>query len=132
MLVGYFIGIATIPKLISQEKALALCAVLGVILSALAIVTSGYVSVACIALLGLANSLMWPAIFPLAIFNLGKFTKTGSALLIMAIAGGAILPLLYGRISDLWTSQFAYVIAIPCYLFILYYAVKGHKAGLRS
>ncbi len=132
MLAGYIIGIFTIPKYISQERALAICAVLGLIFSALALVTTGYTSVACIALLGLANSLMWPAIWPLAIHKLGRFTKIGAALLVMAIAGGAILPPLYGQLADSWNSQMAYVIVLPCYLFILYYAVKGHKAGLPS
>ena len=82
-----------------------------------------------IALLGLANSLMWPAIFPLAIDGLGKFTKIGSALLVMAIAGGAILPLLYGKLSESFNSQQAYWIMVPCYLFILYFAAKGHRVG---
>lgn len=133
MIIGYLVGIATIPKYISQEKALSICAVLGVIFSVLAILTTGFVSVGFIALLGLANSLMWPAIFPLAIQGLGKFTKMGSALLIMAIAGGAILPLLYGSLSDLWNdTRLAYIILVPCYGFILYYALKGHKAGLKA
>lgn len=132
MLVGYFIGIFTIPKYISQEKALSICAVLGVVLSALAILTTGFVSVGFIALLGLANALMWPAIFPLAINGLGKFIKIGSALLIMAIAGGAILPLLYGSLSDVLNTRIAYSILIPCYLFIFYYAVKGHKSGVKA
>ncbi len=130
MIVGYIIGIAAIPRYISQEKALSICAILGVLFSVLALLTTGYISVACIAFLGLANSLMWPAIFPLAIHRLGKFTKIASALLVMAIAGGAILPLVYGQLSDIWNSQLAYSILIPCYLFILFYAVKGHKIGL--
>lgn len=129
MLVGYVIGIFAIPKYISQAKALLICSVLGVLFSVMAILTQGIVSVGFIAALGLANSLMWPAIFPLAITGLGKFTKIGSALLIMAIAGGAILPLIYGRLSDSWNTQDAYWIMVPCYLFILYYAAIGHKAG---
>lgn len=132
MLAGYLIGIFTIPKYLSQAKALAICAVLGVVFTALALMTSGYVSVGFIAALGLANSLMWPAIFPLAIQGLGKFTKLGSALLIMAIAGGAILPPVYGVLLEIWNAQLAYVIAFPCYAFILYYALKGHKAGLNA
>lgn len=131
MLLGYVIGIFTIPKYLSQQMALRICAILGVIFTVLAIVTTGYTSVAFIALLGLANSLMWPAIFPLAINGLGKFTKIGSALLVMAIAGGAILPLLYGWLLDQpgWDSRIAYVIMVPCYLFILFFAVKGYRAG---
>jgi fucose permease len=100
-----------------------------VLFTLLALVTTGYTSVACIALLGLANSLMWPAIFPLAIDGLGKYTKIGSALLIMAISGGAILPLVYAKVSEVLNSQQAYGIMIPCYLFIFYYATSGYKAG---
>lgn len=129
MLIGYVVGIIAIPKYISQSTALKFCAILGVVFTIGAVTTSGFVSVAFIALLGLANSLMWPAIFPLAISGLGKFTKIGSALLIMAIAGGAILPLVYGKLSELWNSQQAYWIMPPCYLFIMYFAIKGHKAG---
>lgn len=129
MLIGYVVGIIAIPKFMSQQTALKICAWLGVIFTIGAVTTSGYTSVAFIALLGLANSLMWPAIFPLAIDGLGKFTKIGSALLIMAIAGGAILPLVYGQLSEIWNSQQAYWIMVPCYLFIMYFAMKGHRAG---
>lgn len=129
MLVGYVFGIFAIPRLISQSNALKWCAILGVIFTTLAVMTSGYVSVFFIAALGLANSLMWPAIFPLGIDGLGRFTKIGSALLVMGIAGGAILPLIYGWLSLLTSSQIAYVMMIPCYLYILYFAVKGHRAG---
>jgi len=132
MLIGYVVGITMIPKFISQAFALKACAVLGIVFSVLAILTSGYVSVAFIALLGLANSLMWPAIWPLAIGGLGKFTKIGSALLVMAIAGGAILPLIYGKISEGIGTQMAYWIMVPCYIFILYYAIKGHTLGRRK
>ena len=129
MLVGYVVGIFAIPKYLSQSNALKICALLGIAFSVAAILSDGYVSVGFIAALGLANSLMWPAIFPLAITGLGKFTKIGSALLIMAIAGGAVLPLLYGRLSELWNTQQAYWIMVPCYFFILYYAARGYKAG---
>lgn len=129
MLVGYVIGIFAIPRFFSQEFALKTCAILGIVFAALAIMTSGITSVVFIALLGLANSLMWPAIWPLAIDGLGKFTKTGSALLVMAIAGGAILPLLYGKLSLIIGNQQGYWILVPCYLYILYFAIKGHKMG---
>ncbi|MEK6782081.1 MAG: sugar MFS transporter [Bacteroidota bacterium] len=129
MLLGYIIGIIAIPKYISQSNALAICAILGAVFTGLAVVTDGGVSVGFIAALGLANSLMWPAIFPLAIDGLGKFTKIGSALLIMSIAGGAIMPLLYGKLSEVWGSQQAYLLMVPCFLFILYYGVKGHNMG---
>lgn len=127
MIVGYVIGIICIPKYIKQDRALAVSAVLGVVFSISAILTSGYVSVAFIALLGLANALMWPAIWPLALADLGKFTKAGSALLIMGIAGGAVIPLGYGRLVDVIGNQSAYWIMVPIYLLILYYAVAGSK-----
>ena len=129
MVVGYIIGILFIPKYLRQDKALAISAVVGLVFTLLTMVTSGYVSVLFIALLGLANALMWPAIWPLAIEGLGKFTKTASALLIMGIAGGATLPLLYGALSDVSSigSQNAYAILFPCYAFILWYALAGHR-----
>lgn len=127
MIVGYFVGIATIPKYISQEKALQICAILGVALGLGAIFTEGFVSVLCISLLGLANALVWPAIWPLALAGLGRFTKVGSSFLIMAIAGGALLPLVYGLLADLINPQQAYWIVIPCYLYIWYYASHGHS-----
>ncbi|MEY4929950.1 MAG: glucose/galactose transporter [Bacteroidota bacterium] len=129
MLIGYVVGIIAIPKYISQSTALKICTWLGVIFTIGAVSTDGYISVAFIALLGLANSLMWPAIFPLAIDGLGKFTKIGSAFLIMAIAGGAILPLVYGQLSEMWNTKDAYLIMVPCYLYIMYFAMKGHRVG---
>jgi glucose/galactose transporter len=129
MLVGYVIGIVTIPKYISQALALRICAIIGVAFTILAVLTSGKTSVLFIALLGLANSLMWPAIFPLGIDGLGKFTKIGSALLVTAIVGGAILPLLYGKLLQVWNPKDAYLMMVPCYLYILYFATKGYKAG---
>jgi fucose permease len=130
MLVGYIVGIFTIPKIISQQIALRVSAILGIAFSVGVFVTSGYVAITFIALLGLANSLMWPAIWPLAIDKLGKFTKTGSALLVMGIAGGAIIPLIYGALKNKIPNHQAFFIClIPCYLYILYYALKGHKVG---
>ncbi len=132
MLVGYVIGILTIPKYITQARALMVSSVAGIALACAAMLTSGYTSVLCIALLGLANALMWPAIWPLAIEGLGKYTKTGSALLIMGIVGGAVLTPMFGALSDSPAvgSRMALLIFMPCYLFIGWYAVKGHK--LRS
>jgi MFS transporter, FHS family, L-fucose permease len=127
MIVGYLIGIVTIPKYISQGKALSISAILGIILTVLVLFTHGFTSVLCISLLGMANALVYPAIWPLAIDGLGRFTKIGSSFLIMAIAGGAVIPLLYGYMADKFTPHEAYWIAIPCYLFILYYARIGHK-----
>ena len=127
MLVGYMIGIISIPRFISQQKALKISSLVGILFALIALFTKGYVSVTFIALLGLANSLMWPSIWPLAIADLGRFTKIGSSLLIMAIGGGAILPLVYGRLADLFSPQQAYWILIPCYIVIWYFAYAGHK-----
>jgi MFS transporter, FHS family, L-fucose permease len=129
MIIGYIVGISLMPKILSQEKALGIAAILGLGFTTSAIFSQGYYSVFSIAALGFANAVMWPAIWPLAINGLGKLTKIASALLIMGIAGGATLPLLYGRLSDMPNvgNQNAYMILIPCYLFIFFYAVKGHK-----
>ena len=128
MLVGYIVGILFIPKYLSQQKALNYSAILGIVFSIGTIVFTGFTSVLCLALLGLANALMWPALWPLAIQGLGKFTKLGSALIIMMISGGALLPLLYGKITDqIGDTQKAYIIMIPCYIFIYFYATIGHK-----
>jgi len=132
MLAGYIIGIFTIPKFISQQRALAISAILGLIFTIGVFVSTGYIAITFIALLGLANALMWPAIFPLAIDGLGKFTKIASALLIMGIAGGAIIPLLYTSLRDIMhlSNSFSFFICIlPCYAYIFFYAVKGFKVG---
>lgn len=131
MIVGYFFGIIAIPKFISQQKALKYFAILGVVFSIIVVFTTGFTSVLFVAALGFANSIMWPAIWPLSIDGLGKHIKLGSAFLIMAIAGGATIPLLYGYLSDLSSvgSTYAYVILIPCYLIIFYFASYGFKVG---
>jgi len=127
MLAGYIVGITCIPRFIKQEKALKFSAVAGIIFTFAAIVSQGITAVIFISLLGLANALVWPSIWPLAIKGLGRFTKTGSSLLIMAIGGGAILPLLYGRLAETFSPHNAYWVILPCYLFILYYSMKAHK-----
>jgi FHS family L-fucose permease-like MFS transporter len=129
MVIGYLLGLWAIPRYIKQQKALAVSAVLGVLFSLAAIFSTGYTSVFSIALLGFANAMVWPAIWPLAIHGLGKFTKIGSAMLIMAIIGGAILILIYGFLSEIPSigHRQAYWILVPCYLFMLFYSVKGYK-----
>ena len=127
MVIGYIIGIITIPKYVKQDKALAVSAVLGVIFTLGALMTNGFISVLFIAILGLANAMMWPCIWPLAIADLGKFTKQGSALLVMGIAGGALIPLLYGYLVDIFGNRESYIIMIPLYFYIFYFAIKGNK-----
>jgi glucose/galactose transporter len=125
--VGYLLQIAIIPKYLSQGVALALSAVMGFVFIILAMITSGWISIGFIVLLSFANSFMWPSIWPLALNNLGQFTKLGSALLIMGVVGGALLPLVYGALADSSNRQIAYWMALPCYLFIVFYATKGSK-----
>lgn len=130
MLAGYLIGLFTIPKYVSQQTALKISALLGIVFITAALLTSGYVSVVFVALLGLANALMWPAIWPLAIEGLGKFTERGSALLIMGIVGGGLIPKLYASLKDEYDFQWTFfLIMLPCYLFILYFSIRGHKVG---
>lgn len=127
MVVGYLLGVTLIPKVIDQRLALKASAILGLVFAMGAIFTSGFTSVIFVALFGLANALIWPAIWPLALSDLGSFINTGSALLIMAISGGAILPLVWGSLSDSFGSQQAYWIMVPCYIYILFYALKGYQ-----
>ncbi len=148
MVIGYIIGIIFIPKYLDQRNALKGSAVLGIVFSICAIfvpadlmlnfhfidittfhpiVLNMPLTVLFVALFGLSNALVWPAIWPLAIHNLGSFIKTGSAMLIMAISGGAILPQLWGAFSDTIGSQNAYWLATLAYIVILFYAVKGYK-----
>ncbi len=153
MIIGYLLGIVLIPKYLKQGNALKICTILGVIFAFGAILTPADkvftmpfvdlvtfqplqlvlpVTVLFVALMGIANSLVWPAMWPLALNGLGKFTKTGSAMLIMAIAGGAVLPLLYGKLAVNFSTQSAYWLCVPCYLVIMFYAFIGHKIGTRN
>ena len=127
MVIGYSLGIMLIPKIISQRIALVWSAVLGLVFSLCVLATSGKTSVFFVAILGFANAMVWPAIWPMVIHNLGRFIKTGSALLIMAIAGGAILPLIWGKLADNFSAKEAYAILIPCYIIIFFYAVWWYR-----
>ncbi len=127
--IGYLIGIVLIPKYISQRGALIACASLGFLFALGALFTDGWLSIGFIVMLSFAHALMWPSIWPLALDKLGHFTKLASALLVMGIVGGAILPLVYGALADNLDRQMAYWVTVPCYLYILFYAVKGHKIG---
>ncbi|SFD34655.1 sugar MFS transporter [Algibacter pectinivorans] len=149
MVATYALGAILIPKYITQTKALKLSALIGIIFSLCIVFTTGFTSVLFVAALGIANALVWPAVWPLTLNGLGKFTKTASALLIMAISGGAIIPPLYGQLVDgnkaaylaegmnealatATASTKGYWILLPCYAIILYYAISGHKLGLKK
>ena len=125
---GYLLGIVFVPGKISQSGALTLSAGLGFVFALAAVCTQGTVSVVFIILLSFSHALMWPGIWPLALDKLGKHTATASAFLIMAIAGGAFLPLLYGNLATvLGDRHLPYLMLLPCYLYIAYYALYGHK-----
>lgn len=133
MLVGYVVGLLTIPRFITQERYLMWSAALGIVLTFGAFLTHGYASVAFVASLGFANAMMWPAIFPLAIAGLGRLTETGSALLIMGIAGGAVIPQTFAYLREHHDFQLVFVaIMVPCYAYILFYALRGHNARPRA
>lgn len=126
MLLGYLGGLVLIPRVISQERYLAVSALLGVVFALAAYFSHGYVSVGFVAALGFANAMMWPAIFPLAIAHLGRHTETGAALLIMGIAGGALIPQLFAVLREHYDFQLVFAaIMVPCYLYILWYALRG-------
>lgn len=128
MMTGYLLGIVLIPKYVSQQAYLKFSAILGLIVTVIAINSTGFTSVLCIAILGFANAVIWPALWPLALSGLGKFTKIASALLVMGISGGAVLPLVYGSIADsIGSTQKAYWILVPLYIYMLYFGFAGHK-----
>ena len=133
MLAGYVVGLAVIPRFVSQERYLAWSALLGVALSVGAWLTHGMSSVWCVAALGFANAMMWPAIWPLAIGGLGRFTEQGSALLVMGIAGGSVIPQLFVHFKQSFDFQLVFLLLMaPCYLYILYFATHGHRVGTRK
>jgi len=127
MVVGYLLGVFFIPRYVSQGMALFLSTASGIIITILIVMLPVGISIYMVALLGLANALMWPAIWPLAIADLGKFTKMGSSLLVTGIIGGAFLPLLFGYVADVASHQVAYIVCLPAYLYIMYFALSGSK-----
>ncbi len=127
MVAGYICGIILIPKYMSQDMAMRICAWIGVLGSLAIVLMPTEISIWAIFLMALGCSLMWPALWPLAMADLGKFTKAGAGLLTMAIAGGAVIPTVFGFLKDATTPQQAYWLALPCFLFILYYGVAGYK-----
>jgi len=151
MVIGYITGIVLIPKYLKQARALVISAVLGVVFALGATLTSttdnqifstmfGWLNnlpgfniplipnaVFFVTLLGFANAMMWPALWPLALDGVGQYTKIASALLIMGIAGGALIPPSYARLGQGIGFQHALWIMVPIYFYIFYYAIAGHK-----
>jgi fucose permease len=135
-LCGYLLGIIAIPRFISQVTALRFCTMLGLLLTIMIVLGRGQVtifghvtdiSIWFVVLLGFANSLIWAGIWPLALDGLGKFTKIGASIMIMALCGNAIMPLVYGYYADLYDLRSAYWVLLPCYLYLVFYATYGHK-----
>lgn len=128
MMAGYIFGVVAIPRLISQQKAFYFSSVLGLLITAAIILVPGKGSVVCVAILGLSNAMLWPAIWPQALDTLqGKQLAKGSAILIMGIAGGALLPLFYGWMGRFINNQNAYCLLVPAYLFLIYYSMLGNR-----
>ncbi|HEY5508603.1 MAG TPA: MFS transporter [Paludibacter sp.] len=136
MFVGYVFGVLMIPKVISQTNALKLFTSIGLVASLCVIFLPGEMGIYGLIAVGFANSILWGAIWPLAIADLGKFTKTGASLLVMGIVGGAVLPLIFGFLLDTFKTselstvadyQHAYWILLPAYLFIFYFGTIGYK-----
>lgn len=132
MIASYALGIWLIPKYLSQRNTLIGCASFGIILTIAAISFSGSVSIWMVVLLGLANALIWPSIWPLALDGVSNYTKQGSALLVMGVVGGAIIPYVYGALGSWLNPQLAYVIMVPLYIFLLYFAGWGHRKARRN
>jgi MFS transporter, FHS family, L-fucose permease len=127
MVMGYVIGVLLIPRYLRQEAALASSAALGIVLTIAIVMTHGLSSVLFVASLGVANAVLWPCIFPLALTGLGDHTKLGSAIMIMAIIGGAIVPPTYGLIARAIGEQLAYISLVPMYAVILAYALYARR-----
>ena len=135
-MIGYLLGILLIPKYVSQKNALIGCTIIGLLLS-FGVVFADFevtlfghhanASIFFLNALGFPNALIYAGIWPLSIHGLGKFTKTGSSLLIMGLCGNAILPLIYGHLADMYSLRFGYWVLIPCFLYLVFFAVKGHK-----
>ncbi|WP_232517104.1 hypothetical protein [Chitinophaga sp. MD30] len=133
---GYFLGILLIPRYLSQLRVLQICTVMGAIFTLLIIFAGGEikllghtadVSLWFVIMLGLANSMVWAGIWPLALDGLGRFTKLGASVMIMGLCGNAIMPLLYGHFADIYNVKDAYWVLFPCYLYLVFYAFRGYR-----
>lgn len=132
MVIGYVLGVIFIPRYLNQSRALIISTLLGIFSTLIIVLVPATVSIYFVVLLGLSNSMLWPAVFPLALADLGKFTKRGSSILVMAIIGAAVLPLIYGYVADIFSHQLAYLVCLPSYGYILYFAIHGHKIRTKS
>lgn len=134
-IIGYTLGIILIPKYVTQKNALIFCTILGLLLSFGVVLADWQVtlfghqaniSIFLLASIGFPNALIYAGIWPLSIHNLGRFTNTGSSLLIMGLSGNAILPLIYGALADEFSLRMGYWVLIPCFLYLVWFSVHGH------
>jgi fucose permease len=132
MIIGYLLGVFFIPKYVSQRSALLISTVVAVIVTIAIMTFPAGISIYLVGVLGLANAMMWPAIWPMAIADLGKFTKMGSSFLVTGLIGGAFLPLAFGYVADEVSYQIAYSVCIPAYVFIMYFALWGSKIRTKT
>lgn len=132
MILGYLSGIALIPRYLSQSDALKVFSWIALSGCLVMMLLPGRLAIYAVSIVAFGCSVMYPAIFPLAVRSLGRFTSLGTSLLVSALVGGAIIPIFYGLLKDMFGSKNAYIIAIPCFIFILFYAYKGHKIGLND
>lgn len=133
---GYLIGVMLTPRFISQLTIFRFCTILGLIFSFLILIAEksvslfGYqtdISLWFIVLLGLANSMIWAGIWPLALDGLGDKLKLGASILIMGLCGNAILPLIYGYLADSYSLRWGYIVLVPCYCYLIFYSFYGYS-----
>lgn len=134
MILGYLVGVFLTPKYLSQESMFRICLAASILLTIAVLFTHGFTSVFLLCSLGFTHAIMWPAIWPMSIKGLGEHTKIGSALLIMGIAGGGVIPAIFTSLGDSYHGnlQMAFWIMIPCYQYLLFFATIGHKIGYRK
>ena len=126
-MIGRFIGVFFM-RFIQSERLLAIYSVLCILLCLPAIFMQGYIAIYSVIGIAFFMSIMFPTIFSLGIKGLGRDTEYGSSLIVMAIVGGAVLPLIFGYISDLTGSlQFGHIVSLGCFVVVLAFALKGHR-----
>jgi MFS transporter, FHS family, L-fucose permease len=125
-MIGRFIGFVALKE-IRAQRALAFVSLVASLLVIITVATHGHIAMWAIVLCGLCNSVMWPCIFPLSVQGLGRFTSQGSGILIMMVVGGAVIPEIQGFLADSFGYQPSFVIVLLCYLYILFFALRGHR-----
>jgi MFS transporter, FHS family, L-fucose permease len=130
-MIGRFVGSAMMKR-IAPPKLLALFAACASVCTIIAVVGTGAASVRAVVLLGFFDSIMFPTIFALSVKNLGVYTKLGSALLVMSIIGGAIVPAVMGYVSDATSIQKAFLVPLICYAYVIYFATRGYRPAVAT